>query len=221
MTRVPVAPHSYSSGEEIAHGVTHGLGAGLAVVGLAVLVVVARRSGDPWCLAGDTIFGVTLVLLYLASTLYHSIHSPRATPILRALDHSAIYLLIAGTYTPFTLVNLRGPAGFALLGLVWGLALAGILWKVFATGRWPAFSILLYLGMGWSILLVVKPLVHSVARGGIALLVAGGLAYTGGIVFYLWRRLPYHHAVWHLFVLAGSILHYCAVLFYVQPRAGA
>jgi hemolysin III len=221
MSRTAPPPPAYSPGEEIAHGVTHGLGTGLAVAGLAVLIVVARRSGDPWCLAGDTVFGVTLVLLYLASTLYHSISSPRAKPVLRALDHSAIYLLIAGTYTPFTLVNLRGPAGFALLALVWGLAFAGILWKILDTGRFPAFSILLYLGMGWSILLALRPLVRSVAPGGIALLVAGGLAYTGGVAFYLWRRLPYHHAVWHLFVLAGSILHYCAVLFYVQPRAGA
>jgi hemolysin III len=212
-------PNAYSLREEIAHGVTHGLGTGLALAGLAGLVAVGRHRGS-WCLAGDTIFGVTLVLLYLASTLYHSIPSPRAKPILRALDHSAIYLLIAGTYTPFTLVNLRGPEGFALLGLVWFLAIAGILWKALATGRYPVFSIALYLGMGWSILLVVKPLVHSVERGGIALLVAGGLTYTAGIVFYLWRRLPYHHAVWHLFVLAGSICHYFAVLLYVLPPVG-
>ncbi|MEA2690766.1 MAG: hemolysin [Acidobacteriota bacterium] len=216
MARVPSPPHAYSLREEIAHGVTHGLGTGLAIIGLAVLVAVGRQRG-PWCLAGDTIFGVTLVLLYLASTLYHSIPSPRAKPVLRALDHSAIYLLIAGTYTPFTLVNLRGPQGYALLGLVWFLAIVGILFKVFATGRYPVFSILLYLGMGWSILLALKPLVHSVERGGVALLVAGGLTYTVGIVFYLWRRLPYHHAVWHLFVLAGSIFHYFAVLLYVLP----
>jgi hemolysin III len=212
-------PTVYPLREEIAHGVTHGLGTGLALAGLVGLVAVGRHRGA-WCLWGDTIFGVTLVLLYLASTLYHSIPSPRAKPILRALDHSAIYLLIAGTYTPFTLVNLRGSAGFALLGLVWFLAIVGILFKVLATGRYPAFSIALYLGMGWSILLAVKPLVHSVERGGIALLVAGGLTYTAGIVFYLWRRLPYHHAVWHLFVLAGSICHYFAVLFYVLPPGG-
>ncbi len=216
---LPTPSNAYTFREEIAHGVTHGLGTGLALVGLAGLIAVGRHRGS-WCLTGDTIFGVTLVLLYLASTLYHSIPSPRAKPILRALDHSAIYLLIAGTYTPFTLVNLRGPEGFALLGLVWFLAIAGILWKALATGRYPAFSIALYLGMGWSILLVVKPLVHSVERGGIALLVAGGLTYTAGIVFYLWRRLPYHHAVWHLFVLAGSICHYFAVLLYVLPPVG-
>jgi len=219
MTRPPSPSQVYSSREEIAHGVTHGLGTALALAGLAVLVAVGRSRGF-WCLVGDTVFGVTLVLLYLASTLYHSIPSPRAKPILRALDHSAIYLLIAGTYTPFTLVNLRGPQGFALLGLVWFLAVVGILFKAFATGRYPAFSIALYLGMGWSILLALKPLVHSVERGGVALLVAGGLTYTAGIVFYLWRRLPYHHAVWHLFVLAGSIFHYFAVLFYVLPPGG-
>ena len=213
-------PTLYSLREEIAHGVTHGLGTGLALAGLVGLVAVGRHRGS-WCLAGDTIFGVTLVLLYLASTLYHSVPSPRAKPILRALDHSAIYLLIAGTYTPFTLVNLRGTAGFALLGLVWFLAIVGILLKVLATGRFAAFSIALYLGMGWSILLAVKPLVHSVERGGIALLVAGGLIYTAGVGFYLWRRLPYHHAVWHLFVLAGSICHYFAVLLYVLPPGGA
>jgi hemolysin III len=209
-------PTPYTLREEIAHGVTHGLGVALALAGLVGLIAVGRDR-SPWCLLGNTIFGVTLVLLYLASTLYHSISAPRAKPILRAIDHSAIYLLIAGTYTPFTLVNLRGPAGFALLGLVWFLAIVGILFKVLAPGRYKAFSIALYLGMGWSLLLAVKPLVHSVERGGIALLVAGGLTYTAGVVFYLWRRLPYHHAVWHLFVLAGSICHYFAVLFYVLP----
>lgn len=220
MTPSSSPPHVYSPREELAHGLTHGLGTGLAVAGLILLIAVGRHRG-PWCLAGDTIFGVTLVLLYLASTLYHSIHGARAKRILRVLDHSAIYLLIAGTYTPFTLVNLHGPQGYALLGLVWILALIGILFKAFATGRYPAFSILLYLGMGWSILLALGPLVHSVAPGGVNLLVAGGVTYTAGIVFYLWRRLPYHHAVWHLFVLAGSLFHYLAVLFYVLPAGSA
>lgn len=216
MPRTAPLPHAYSPGEEIAHGVTHGLGTGLAVAGLAVLVVVARRSGDPWCLAGNTIFGVTLVLLYLASTLYHSISSPRAKPILRALDHSAIYLLIAGTYTPFTLGALRGAWGWSLFATIWTLAALGILAKVFGTALWRrALSIGLYLAMGWLVLIAAKPLMSLVPPAGLLWLLAGGLAYSGGVVFYATdSRLRYGHSIWHVFVGVGTFCHYVAVAGY-------
>lgn len=212
----------YRLGEEIASGVTHLLGGVLAVVGLAVLVTLAVFRGTVWHVVGCSVFGATLVLLYTISTLYHSIPLPRARAVLRALDHSAIFLLIAGTYTPFGLVNLRGPWGWSLLGLVWVLAILGIVLRVVRGRGSEKAAVGLYLAMGWCAVVAVKPLLAAVAPGGLALIFAGGLAYTGGVAFYAWRRLPYHHAVWHVFVLAGSTLHYFAVLFYVVPRgAGA
>jgi len=205
-----------SRGEEVANSLTHGLGAILAVAGLAVLALSASRHGSARTVVGCVVFGAALVLLYASSTLYHSIghgHA-RAKAILRVLDHSAIFVLIAGTYTPFTLVSLRGPWGFALFGVVWGLALAGITLRLALRRRPKALFVALYLAMGWCIVLAAKPLLAAVAPGGIALLVAGGLAYSGGVVFYASRR-PYHHAIWHVFVLAGSAFHYAAVLRYV------
>ena len=208
---------SYTVREEIAHSAIHGLGIALSLAGLAVLVVTAHRTGDAGTVAASVVYGFTLFLLYLASTLYHSIPFPRAKRILRVLDHSAIYLLIAGTYTPLTLISLRGPWGWTLFGLVWGLAILGITLKVVAMGRFRGLSLALYIGMGWLVLIALGPLVHAVGRGGLLLLTLGGIAYTSGVVFYVWRRLPYHHAVWHAFVLAGSVLHFFAVLLYVVP----
>jgi hemolysin III len=205
--------------EEIANGVTHGVGVLLAIAGLAVMVPAAVFAGDAWRVVGCSVFGATLVLLYAASTLYHVARGQAAKKILRSIDHSAIFILIAGTYTPFTLVNLRGPWGWSLFGVVWGAAVAGIVFRLVAGNRWRIVTITLYVVMGWCVLVAVRPLVGSVAPGGLALMVAGGAAYTVGIVFYAWRRLPYHHAVWHLFVLAGSAFHYFAVLFYVIPAA--
>jgi hemolysin III len=203
-------------GEEIANSLTHGAGAVLAVAGLVVLVLSASRNGTASTVVGCVVFGATLVLLYSASTLYHSLGHvrPRARAVLRALDHSAIFLLIAGTYTPFTLVSLRGPWGFALFGVVWGLAVAGIALRLTLRRRPTALFVALYLAMGWCVVVAAKPLLAGVDPGGIALLVAGGLAYSLGVVFYAWRR-PYHHAIWHAFVLAGSAFHYAAVLHYV------
>jgi hemolysin III len=208
---------TYSVREEIAHSAIHGLGVALSVAGLIALVLTARRTGDTWDLVASAVYGVTLVLLYLTSTLYHSIPHPPAKRILRILDHSAIYLLIAGTYTPFTLVLLRGAWGWTLFGLVWGLAILGITLKVVAMGRFRRLSLVLYIGMGWLVLIALKPLTAALAHGGMVLLVLGGLAYTSGVLFYVWRRLPYHHAVWHAFVLAGSVLHFFAILLYVVP----
>lgn len=210
----------YSLGEEIANSVTHGVGAALAVGGLVVLAVFASLRGDAWHIVGCSVFGATLVLLYTASTLYHGIRSPRAKAVLRRLDHAAIYLLIAGTYTPFVLVNLRGAWGWTLFGVIWALAVAGIVLRTTPLSRVPAVAVVLYVTMGWAVVVAGGPLVRGVAAGGLLLLLLGGLAYTGGLAFYGWRRLPYSHAVWHGFVLVGSTLHFFAVLFYVIPLAG-
>ena len=215
----PIHASRYSLGEEIANSATHGVGAFLAVGGLVVLTVFAALRGNVWHVVGSSIFGATLVLLYTASTLYHGIQNPRAKAMLRALDHSAIFILIAGTYTPFTLVSLRGPWGWSLFGVIWGLAVLGIVLQMGVLRRGTAASVLLYVGMGWTAVIAIKPLLAAVAPGGLTLLLIGGVAYTAGIVFYAWRRLPYHHAVWHGFVLTGSALHFFAVLFYVIPMA--
>ncbi len=204
--------------EEIANAVTHGIGLALSVAGLVVLVVLACLRGSPWHVVASSVYGGTLVALYGASTLYHSVQRPRVKRIFRILDHAAIYLLIAGTYTPFALVNLRGVWGWTLLGLVWGLAVAGILFKIFGGVRFLKVSTFLYLLMGWLALMAIKPLLARVPTGGIVWLVAGGLAYTFGIVFYAWKKVPFHHAVWHLFVMVGSSCHYLAVMLYVLPR---
>jgi len=211
------ARFAWSLGEEIAHAVSHGVGVVLAIAGLAALVTTAALRGTAWHVTGAAIFGSTLVLLYAASTLYHAIPLVRAKRVLRVLDHSAIYLLIAGTYTPFTLGPLRGPWGWALLGVVWAGAAAGIIFKSVAVDRAPILSTALYVAMGWCVVVALGPLVRALAPGGLILLLAGGLAYTLGIVFYAWQR-RFHHFVWHLFVLAGSVLHYFAVLLYVIPR---
>lgn len=207
----------YSTGEEIAHSVTHGVGIVLAIAALTVLVAFAALRGDSWHVVGSAIFGTTLVLLYTASTLYHSIPGVRAKRVLQVVDHAAIYLLIAGTYTPFALVNLRGPWGWTLLGVLWGLAACGIVLAAVARERLRWISMVLYLGMGWSAVLVAGPMLESIAPGGILLLLSGGVAYTLGVGFYLAHRLPYHHMIWHVMVVLGSVLHFFAVLFYVIP----
>jgi hemolysin III len=212
---------AYSFGEEVANSVTHGLGAALAVAGMAVLVTFAARHGNAWHVVGSSVFGATLVVMYVVSTLYHGLPLPRVKRVLRILDHSAIFLLIAGTYTPFALVSLRGPWGWSLLGVIWSVAVAGIALRLRSAGRRRAVpAVALYVIMGWAAVAAAGPLIDSVAPGGLLLLVAGGLAYTGGLVFYAWRRLPYNHAIWHVFVLAGSVAHYLAVLFFVIPGGG-
>ena len=209
----------YPLGEEVAHAVTHGLGAVLAIAGLTVLVAYATLYGDSRHIVGSAIFGSTLVLMYTASTLYHSIPLPRARKVLRIIDHTMIFFLIAGSYTPFTLVTLNGRWGWILFGITWGLALAGVVFKVFTAGRFRKLSLAIYLGMGWCAIVAIRPLIETLATGGLVLLVIGGLCYTGGVVFYVRERLRYHHAIWHVFVLAGSAFHYFAVLFYVIPGA--
>jgi hemolysin III len=208
---------SYSAAEEVANSVTHGIGIVLSIVGLAVLTAFAARQGDAWHVVGCSIFGAALILNYTASTLYHSIQVERFKGALRALDHSAIFLLIAGTYTPFMLVNLRGPWGWSLLAGVWAIAVLGIALRLLLKGRWHGLVVSLYIAMGWAVVGAVQPMLRHVAAGGLILLAAGGLAYTVGVIFYKWKRLPYHHAIWHVFVLLGSALHFFAVLFYVIP----
>jgi hemolysin III len=203
-----------SRGEEIANSVTHGVGAILAVIGLLVLALDSSRHGTARTVAACVVFGAALVLLYVSSLLYHSVANPRAKAVLRVFDHSAIFLLIAGTYTPFTLVSLRGPWGTALFVFVWGIAVAGITLRLLLPRRPTTLFVSLYLAMGWCVVVAARPLLAAVAPGGIALLVAGGLAYSVGVVFYVWHR-PYHHAIWHAFVLVGSAFHYAAVLRYV------
>ncbi len=203
--------------EELANGITHGIGLALSVVGLVALVALSIVRGNAWHIVGCTTFGVTLVLLYAASTMYHTFHAPRLKRILKVFDHTAIFLLIAGTYTPFTLVNLRGFWGWVLFALVWSLGIFGIVWKMFHAERFPIVSTLLYIAMGWIVLIAIKPLLAAVPLSGIAWLGAGGLFYTVGVLFYAMKRVPYNHAIWHVFVMGGSICHYFAVVFYVLP----
>ncbi len=218
-TREPPSQPCYTLGEEIAHAVTHGLGLLLSIGGIAVLVAAAVNRGDAWHVVGCAVFGVTLILLYAASTLYHSIQHRRAKRVLQQLDWAAIFLLIAGSYTPFTLVSLRGGWGWTLLAVVWGLAILGIVLQVTIPARARRVSVAIYLVMGWLVVIAIEPLVQSLHSQGLALLILSGLAYTLGVVFYAWRRLPYNHAVWHCFVLAGSACHFSCVLVYVIPPA--
>lgn len=203
--------------EERANRWTHGVGAALGVVGLVLLVVASSRQGTAWHVVSTAIFGATLVLLYTASTLYHSSTDAKKQVRLQKFDHAAIFLLIAGTYTPFVLVTLRGPWGWSMFGVIWGLAVVGVVMKFWFAGRFRVASTLIYIAMGWLVLIAIKPLMAALPAGGLRLLVAGGLCYTGGAVFYLWKQVPYHHAIWHLFVLGGSVCHWAAVYFYVVP----
>ena len=218
MVKPPLVPErSFSPAEEIAHSVTHGVGILLSIVGLAVLVAFASLHGTVRDVVGGAVFGASLVLLYTASTLYHSIPSSRARPVLRVLDHSSIYLLIAGTYTPVALRKLPAATGWTLLVALWTAAVAGIVLTATLRQRFRAAAMVLYVGMGWSALFVAGPLARAMDGTGMALIAAGGVAYTLGIAFYAFRRMPYHHLVWHLLVLAGSVLHFFAILFYVIP----
>jgi hemolysin III len=208
-----------SIGEEIANSVTHGLGLIASIAAVPVLLLKARSSNDPSALLGATIFGLTLILLYATSTVYHALPISKGKQFFRVLDHSAIYLLIAGTYTPFALGPLRGPWGSSLLVVIWTLALIGIASKVLGGFRLPHLSTALYLLMGWLIVVAIKPLVENVPRAGLLWLAAGGLAYTGGVVFYSMKRVRYSHMIWHLFVAVGSVCHFVAVLSYAIPPA--
>ena len=208
----------YSIGEEIAHSITHGVGALLSIAGLVILVTLSATYGDAWDIVSSCIYGFTLILLYSSSTLYHSITKPDMKILLQKIDHAMIYMLIAGTYTPFTLVSLRGAWGWSLFALVWSIAVAGMVMELAVKNRRKWISISLYLWLGWVIVIATKPLMSSVETGGLVLLLLGGLAYSFGVIFYAWKRLAYHHAIWHVFVMAGSALHFFAIMFYVIPN---
>ena len=207
----------YTPAEEWANCYTHGAGALLAMLATLWMILEAIDQGGIWHLLGVSVFGASMIFMYTVSTLYHGIHAPAPKQVLRLLDHSAIFVLIAGTYTPFTLVNLHGPWGWSLLALVWSLAIVGVALELSPLRRLRAVMVTLYVVMGWSVVVAVEPLLDAVESAGLLLLLLGGIAYTVGIGFYVWRRLGYHHAIWHLFVLAGSTLHVFAVLLYVIP----
>ncbi|MBN2162242.1 MAG: hemolysin III family protein [Pontiellaceae bacterium] len=202
----------YSAGEELAHSITHGVGVLIGIAVLTLLVVFSALHKGAWEVVSCSVYGTTFILLYLGSTLYHAITNPRAKRILKVVDHSAIYLLIAGTYTPYALA-LRGGLGWTIFGSIWGCALVGIAFKVFFTGRFKVVSLLSYLFMGWFCVIAIKPLYHELSVTGFVFLAVGGLCYSVGVVFYAWKSLRWSHTVWHLFVLAGSLCHFFSVLF--------
>jgi hemolysin III len=209
----------YTVGEEIANSITHGIGVAVSIVGLTLLIAWASLYGDGWALASGIVFGITLILLYTGSTLYHAIPFPKARRVFKILDHSAIYLLIAGTYTPFTIVTLRETGGWWMFVIVWVLAVIGISTEAFWTYRPRWVSAVVYLAMGWLVVFMIGPIRAALNPTGLWLLVAGGLCYTLGTIFYVYKRVPYFHMVWHLWVLAGSVCHFIAVLLYVMPIA--
>jgi hemolysin III len=208
-------PAVQSSGEEIANSISHGIGAALSIAALVTLVVFASRRGDILRVVSLSIYGTTLIVMYLSSTLYHSFSNPRTKHFFRILDHSSIYLLIAGSYTPIVLVAMRGAWGWTIFGIVWTMAVCGIVAKIFLTGRYGIVSVILYIAMGWIIVLAIKPMIQSVPWKLFIWLLIGGLSYTFGIIFYAWEKMPYNHTVWHLFVLGGSIAHFIGILLYI------
>lgn len=208
----------FSKGEEIAHAITHGLGALLSLGALALLIVRAVQHGGTRLIVAVTVYGSTMFLLYMASTMYHALTPKKAKRVFELMDHAAIYLLIAGTYTPFTLAVLGGPLGWTLFGVSWAMAAAGIIYEVVFLRPSKKLSLMFYLLMGWLMIVAIKPLASALPPEALAWIAAGGVAYTGGAVFYAWRGFPYHHAVWHVFVLIGSICHFICVLKYVIPN---
>ena len=213
--------HDYHLTEEIANAVTHAIGGYLGAAAIALLVMFATRSGEqiPWKVVSGSIFGASIIILYSASTIYHAVTDLRIKEVCRACDQMAIYALIAGTYTPFCLVSLRQShpvLAWTVFGAVWGLTIAGIVFKLLTTHQFKYVTTATYLLMGWFSLLIIKPLYHVVGTGGIVWLVLGGVLYSLGVVFFLWRNLPFNHTIWHFFVLAGTTCHFFCILFYVM-----
>jgi hemolysin III len=207
----------YSIGEEIFHSISHGIGAGLSIAGLTLLVVLAVMRGDVLQVVSFSIYGASLVLLYLASTLYHSFQQPRVKRVFKIMDHAAVFLLIAGTYTPLLLVGVRGSWGVTLLVIIWGIAALGVGFKILFKERFQKISVLAYVLMGWLGVVAARLIVQSIPAGGLIWIGVGGVIYTLGVIFYMLKKVPYMHAVWHLFVLGGSICHFIAVLLYLAP----
>ncbi|MBF0286398.1 MAG: hemolysin III family protein [SAR324 cluster bacterium] len=206
-----------SPAEERVNSLIHGAGALLSMGGVSVLVIFASLYGNVWHIVSCSIYGTTLILLYVVSTWYHASRSLHRKQVLQVADHACIYLLIAGSYTPFTIVIFPPEWGWSLFGVEWGLAAAGIIMKMFFVNRFNTISTLVYLGMGWLIVIAIFPLVEYLSRGGLIWLFLGGVAYTAGTPFYLWEKIPFSHAIWHVFVLTGSICHYFAIFFHVLP----
>jgi len=212
-------PPKLAVGEEIANSVTHGVGALLSIAGTVILLVRAAMHGTAIHVVSFAIYGLTLILLHTSSSLYHGLHAPRAKRVFWVFDHASIYLLIAGTYTPFMLISLWGAWGLTLMIAIWALAILGILLASLFIGRFRKTALALYLVMGWLIVLASRELWFNVPHEALVFVAAGGLSYTLGVAFYCWKRLPYGHMVWHLFVLGGSICHYFAILLYLLPNA--
>lgn len=205
-----------STAEEIVNSITHGIGALLSIVALVVLIIIAGKSGDIWHLVSFSIYGSTLVLLYLSSTLYHSFSNPKIKELFARFDHISIFLLIAGTYTPILLISIRGIWGWSLFGIIWGMAITGAIIRSIYLHRFRKLMVAIYLIMGWMAVLAAKQIYLHLPSTSLAFLILGGLAYSGGVIFYMWRKLPYSHGIWHLFVLTGSILHFYAIYYIVQ-----
>jgi hemolysin III len=209
----------YSVVEEITHAVTHGIGVILSIAGLSWMLYVSIVASDAWRIAASAVYGTTLIALFLASTVYHSMYASRHREIFKLLDHCAIYLLIAGTYTPFLLVAMRSDTGWWLFGTVWALATAGIVKKLWFRHRFPKLSLASYLVLGWLIVVAAPQMAEAIGPNGMAWLVAGGLSYSVGAIFYALERMPFNHAVWHIFVLAGGVCHFFGVALHVLPTA--
>ena len=205
-----------TSGEEIINAITHGIGSLLSIAALVVLIIIAGRQGDIWHLVSFSIYGSTLILLYLSSTLYHSFSNPKVKNLFARFDHISIFMLIAGTYTPILLTSMRGIWGWTLFGIIWGLAIVGAVIRSIYLHRFRKLMVAVYLLMGWMFVIAGKQIYLSLPSASITFLVLGGIAYSVGVVFYMWRRLPYAHGIWHLFVLAGSVLHFFAIYFSIQ-----
>ncbi|MCC5835384.1 MAG: hemolysin III family protein [Opitutales bacterium] len=206
-----------SPGQELLNSLTHALGTLLSVAGTVMLIVGAAHLGDPWKIVAFSVFGASMILLYSASTLYHSVRRPRLKQIFKTIDHCAIFILIAGTYTPFTLVSLRGPIGWTLLGVIWGLALTGVILKIVYGNRYKAIRVSIYLAMGWLIVIAVPSLASNLNSTALTFTILGGLVYTFGVLFYLADRRPYMHAIWHLFVIGGTASHFIAIYHGILP----
>lgn len=209
----------YTPCEEVINAVTHGIGAILSIAALVTLLILSAGNGDPWRISGFSIYGASLFTLYMASFLYHAARGEKLKKIFRILDHCSIFLLIAGTYTPILLIAMRGVWGWTLFAMIWAMAAAGLIYEIVLGGRPKWISLALYIAMGWLAVIAIKPMFSALPTGLLLWILFGGLLYTGGIVFYVWKRLPFNHAIWHVFVLCGSVLHFTGIVLYLTPPA--
>ena len=215
-----ITARRYSLGEEIANSITHGIGAALSIAALVLLVVFASQYRDVWRIVSFSIYGTTLIVLYLASTLYHAFTNEKVKHFFRQMDHSCIFLLIAGTYTPPTLIAMRGDWGWTLFTIIWSLAVGGLIFETINIGKYKFISVILYIAMGWLAIFAFKPMMEALPPGMFKWILIGGLFYTSGIIFYACKKIPYNHAIWHLFVLGGSITHFFGFLFHLALNPG-